>query len=147
MDERKEAASHGVQPGDFAPGSNTRPDYKVLLVALYTQYNPERLGSIDGPLERYAGQESVLIAKVCKKYGVFNEPPSSHTAGTALQTANASARLLIERLTQEHDDTAELPADVPLHDDRGSACTSRGSDDMHSVSCANASSTMSKTWG
>lgn len=49
--------------------------YKERLKAIYEEYAPEKLESVDKLLARAKGQEHHLYARVCAKYGVFEEEP------------------------------------------------------------------------
>jgi hypothetical protein len=40
-----------------------------LLVNFYLEHNPSKVGSVDGILQQYKGQESMLMSKLLNKYG------------------------------------------------------------------------------
>ncbi|CAN0533222.1 unnamed protein product, partial [Ectocarpus sp. 12 AP-2014] len=62
---------------------NTRAVARVRLEAFYREHNPDKLGGgdIDGILEKYAGREETLFAKLEKKYGAGSSLLRTTTAG------------------------------------------------------------------
>lgn len=56
---------------------------RVRLEAFYREHNPEKLvgGGIDGILDKYAGREETLFAKLEKKYGAGSSLLRTTTAG------------------------------------------------------------------
>ncbi|RNF03856.1 hypothetical protein TraAM80_05510, partial [Trypanosoma rangeli] len=63
--------------------SNTNGDeslaFRDRVIALYTQYAPDKLANVDAQLEKYRGQEEALIAALVSKYG----PEPSGAAGAS----------------------------------------------------------------
>jgi len=45
-----------------------KKDYKKILVDLYKEYAPEKVGTIDALLKQHKGKEEELIKKVKAKY-------------------------------------------------------------------------------
>lgn len=76
---------------DSANGSSAEPRRedsatavaRVRLEAFYREHNPDKLvdGDIDGILEKYAGREETLFAKLEKKYGAGSSLLRTTTAG------------------------------------------------------------------
>merc|ERR1719324_1472412 len=71
------AASRGGSATD------TRPDYRALLIDLYKLHRPERVPEVDRIIQKYNGTEAELYAHTCKKYGVKDsqaDPPAAKPA-------------------------------------------------------------------
>ncbi|CAE8720153.1 unnamed protein product [Polarella glacialis] len=62
---------------DSAATGNPRPvsAYRTAIVAVYEEHNPDKLGSVDGLLDKFKGREEMLYRSVCQKYNV--EPAAS----------------------------------------------------------------------
>ena len=62
----------------YGEGATEPMTYRARVEAIYRQYNPEKLPSVDEALRLYAGREVQLIAALVKKYGA--EPGASAAA-------------------------------------------------------------------
>ena len=61
---------------DDKPPAPTAPwTTEERLVAFYTKYQPDKLGGIEGILQKYAGKEDKLFNALVKKYGPEPEDP------------------------------------------------------------------------
>ena len=52
--------------------ASTGPDYGALLMRVYQEHEPTKIGDIPVLLKKYKGKEAAMFEKVAKKYGIAN---------------------------------------------------------------------------
>lgn len=77
-------------------------DLKALVLRLYEEHNPAKLGEVDGLFEKYAGVERDMYARICRKYGVepdpdFATPLPPAVNGSSGGASGGSARIITEQ--------------------------------------------------
>jgi hypothetical protein len=86
----KLAQKYGVpNPNDtssIALGStSTQPNYEELLTAFYQKHNPSKLSEVKSNLQKYAGKEKEMFAKLAQKYGVPNPLNTAETGSVSIE--------------------------------------------------------------
>ena len=62
------------------------------MISFYLEHNPEKLSSVDGLLERYAGKENELIRQLERKYEGRGGGPWRREGGGAARPRAAEER-------------------------------------------------------
>ncbi|CAJ1371771.1 unnamed protein product [Effrenium voratum] len=107
---RSRSRSAGREMDEVSGESKASGDFwRLQLEAVYARRNPAKLGKIPELLQKYAGQEAVLYAKVCRTYDL--NPQKFHTEpdawleydlpdrGTYIRAADSTAEEQFEVLS------------------------------------------------
>jgi hypothetical protein len=62
--------------------------YRERVMSMYQKYQPDKVGSVDKTLEKYAGNEDALIEALVKKYGPEPDESRASTAQTSSVASN-----------------------------------------------------------
>jgi Ca2+-binding EF-hand superfamily protein len=65
--------------------SSTQPNYEELLTAFYQKHNPSKLSEVKSNLQKYAGKEKEMFAKLAQKYGVPNPLNTAETGSVSIE--------------------------------------------------------------
>ena len=71
--------------------SSTQPNYEELLTAFYQKHNPSKLPEVKSNLQKYAGKEKEMFAKLSQKYGVPNPMNTAETGSVPIKQSLPSS--------------------------------------------------------
>ena len=101
----KPGKKQGTQAPLALPGvpQNAGPEHwRELIVQLYKDHNPNKVGDIDGLMAKYKGRERALYLCICEKYRVSPNLESKGSPMTSEEKKVKKYRDLITEIYKEH---------------------------------------------
>ncbi|CAM9739648.1 unnamed protein product, partial [Phaeothamnion confervicola] len=113
-----EATPQIEQPSDAAPQQptgdrekgNARSEVRTRLIQIYAKHKPEKAGDVDALLDKYAGREDDLLAKVAARYETVYPPATGDGPRAFMDVAiggKPAGRLVFKLFQQQVPITAE----------------------------------------
>ena len=118
------AEKNGAAPALALPGlPSAGPEHwRELIVQLYKDHNPAKVGDIDGLMMKYKGRERTLYLCICEKYRVSPHLDSSKGHGTSTTAEEKKVRKyrdLITEIYKEHNPSKLTDLDTLLQKYKG----------------------------